>query len=570
MTSPAGFLDFFVLEASDYIEQLDGLLSRSGAIAPDAASFQRLARALRGSATMAKLPAFAELAGALERIGRAVRDGTLPWEPGLSAALVAAVDDLKTFVRAARDWTPAQAQRASARAAELSRLAPEHLVRPSTPSAITGGAFFASEAANVAAGLELLATRPADREGAVNVLRRVRALRGVAGIKELAPLAEVLEAAELAAKPLELGEGPLTREYVDLLNASAVMLRGISAALRAGAPTDAAALDRVPFDRAMEALLDSERARERIVPITELFYADNEPGVVRAASNPPTSVRERFRLEMVSQAEHLRGLVDDARVAPDDAARDRLRRELRRAVRAMASSAESFGEREVALQLAGREASLRSLDDTTLDALDAVANVLAQPGAGGAALATRLAEGSRVLRQSTPQVGTPPASAPPAPPNVFATPTGLALDAPLPPPLRVPTPPIAMAAADLPRPSMSAPAPAAAPPSAALRSAPPPPAPAPTRDRAHVSGDHLAAALNGGLASLGALSSRPLTPTAPLGEQPAVPIDALVYRGKAALERAIEIREELRRASGPPSPAALEELYDLLDLALSS
>jgi len=71
MSSAAGFLDFFVLEASDYIEQLDGLLAHAGAMSPDADSLQRLARALRGSATMAKLPAFAELAGAVERIGRA-------------------------------------------------------------------------------------------------------------------------------------------------------------------------------------------------------------------------------------------------------------------------------------------------------------------------------------------------------------------------------------------------------------------------------------------------------------------------------------------------------------------
>jgi hypothetical protein len=40
-----------------------------------------------------------------------------------------------------------------------------------------------------------------------------------------------------------------------------------------------------------------------------------------------------------------------------------------------------------------------------------------------------------------------------------------------------------------------------------------------------------------------------------------------MYRGQAALERAIELRDALRRAGGSPAPEVLEEIYDLLDLA---
>ena len=53
--TPVGFLDFFILEASDYVDQLDGLLDAGGVAGPDADGLQRVARALRGSATMAKL-----------------------------------------------------------------------------------------------------------------------------------------------------------------------------------------------------------------------------------------------------------------------------------------------------------------------------------------------------------------------------------------------------------------------------------------------------------------------------------------------------------------------------------
>ena len=85
MTAPAGFLEFFILEASEYVEQLDGLLLGAGASGPDSAAFQRTARALRGTATMAKLGPFAEVAAALERVGRVLQDGALRWEPAFEA-----------------------------------------------------------------------------------------------------------------------------------------------------------------------------------------------------------------------------------------------------------------------------------------------------------------------------------------------------------------------------------------------------------------------------------------------------------------------------------------------------
>jgi HPt (histidine-containing phosphotransfer) domain-containing protein len=81
MTAPSGILDFFVLEASEYIEQLDGLVLSGGPSGPNAEAFQRAARALRGSATMARLGAFADLAAALERAARSLRDGSLRWSP---------------------------------------------------------------------------------------------------------------------------------------------------------------------------------------------------------------------------------------------------------------------------------------------------------------------------------------------------------------------------------------------------------------------------------------------------------------------------------------------------------
>ena len=47
-----------------------------------------------------------------------------------------------------------------------------------------------------------------------------------------------------------------------------------------------------------------------------------------------------------------------------------------------------------------------------------------------------------------------------------------------------------------------------------------------------------------------------------------VPIDILLYRGRAAIERCREIRDQVRRAGGPVDAETLGELFDLLDLAL--
>src|SRR5918992_6111238 len=183
---------------------------------------------------MARLGAFADLAAALERAARSLRDGSLRWSPALSGAIVGAVDDLKILVRAARAWGDGEARRASARAAEISGFLPAE--RPATASPAisqSGPAFLAAETANIAAGLELLLTGPADAGAHMNVLQRLRALRGIAAIRDVPPLPDVLEAADDAVRPLETQQGDLTAAHRDLLEAAAGMLREAARALRA-------------------------------------------------------------------------------------------------------------------------------------------------------------------------------------------------------------------------------------------------------------------------------------------------------------------------------------------------
>lgn len=504
MTAPAGFLEFFILEASEYVEQLDGLLVGAGASGPDSAAFQRTARALRGTATMAKLGPFAELAASLERIGRVLQEGALTWAPALRGALVSAVDDLKILLHSVRSWSAAEDTRARARSAELSKYLPGATNTPAAAGSATTTAapFLAGEAANIAAGLELLTTRPGDVTTAANVLKRVRALRGVAGVSSVAPLADALEATEDAARGLETASTGMTPQARALLEAAATYLRTLSAAMRGGGDVNAASPARDAFDSAFDAWSASTSERERVVPIAELFYGGAD-GVVETASTPPTSASERFRLELVSQGEHLRQVVAAARHATDSAASVRAQRDLRRALRALQAAAESFGENDVASLLGQRVGSLDRLDGRTLDDLNAVAAVLTDATAPGTDLRTRLRQ---VAAKAASRAPTPAAAAPP----------------------------VALPAAEVAR----------------------------GRTPARV-----AALLDSGIVAIESLMGQPLAAAVEIPEDALVPIDSLLYRGRAALDRAVEIRDELRRAGPASDKAALDELFELLDLA---
>ena len=523
--TPVGFLDFFILEASDYVQQLDALLDQGGASGPDADGLQRAARALRGSATMAKLLAFADVASGLERVGRALRDGALRWDAGLSAVVVAAVDDSKLLLRNVRTWGEAEDTRARARASELTQYAAVRDPTPlASPSAQGHDSYLATEASNIGAGLELLTTRPGDRDAAANVLRRVRALRGIASVKDHPALADVLEAAEQAALPLEAGVPALDAHRIALLDAAATVLRGVASAIRSGGSA-APAADLARFATALDALQETETGAERVVPIAELFYDDGGATVVDAASNPPTTAAARFRLEAVGQAEHLRRLVSDARGAHDDLARERVRRGLRQAMRSLRHTAESFGEQDVASFIASRQSAIVQLDAAELESLDQLATLLAQPGASSMPMGERLS----ALETQRVAMMTPIMSS-----AAIAPPSQAAQERMLP------------ALAEIAAAALTTPAPLATSPAARLGNL-----------------------LDTGIRMLGSLGHTPLGAPAVLAEQPPVPIGVLLYRGRAAVERCVQIRDEARSAGGTLDADAQDELFDLLDLALT-
>jgi chemotaxis protein histidine kinase CheA len=535
----ASFLDFFVLEAGEYVERLDALLLKATEAGPDSDALQRAARALRGSATMAKLPTFAELASSVEAVGRGLREGSVGWEPGIKGALTAAIDDLKILVRAARAWSPAEDQWARQRVAELGQFVKAIAPALAAPVARSGNQiYFANESNSIASGLDLLATRPDDRTEALNVLQRVRAARGVAGINEVPALSAVLEATEGALRVMEQGEARLSSERVTLLRSAANLLRAIAGGLTGGEQIKVDTPQYRSFLISLDAVLAESSGADRVVPIADLFYNDAGPHIVTAAPNPPTTPIQRFRMEVVSLGEHLHRVIEEARRATDEIQREHARGQLGRALRAIRATAASFGQMAVAQTV---EAYLERTGDLNVSALDAISSFAATISPAASAPTPAVQAAVQPLRMSQAQravanIGMPRAEAPPAAP-VRHTP--------------VAPPPVAASVAAPPpaAPSMASPAGHARVFQAVQ--APEPSAP-PSLDQA--------------IAAFDALSNQRFAEPARLDEE-ILPVDALLYRGRAALDRAMEIRDQLRRTGGPPASELLEELYDLVELA---
>lgn len=537
MSTQSDPLNFFTLEASECIERLDVILHAAGASGsgPAADDFVRAARTLRGAATMHRLSAIADLAAALERAGRALRAGELRWTAPLSAALVAAVDDLKILVHKVRGWSATEDARSARRVADLARYLPAGAdAVGATATAAGAGAdqYFASETTEIALALDAFAARPSGRVTLAGALARVRTLRGVAAVNDRPPLPEVLDAVERVGRSLELDAGTPGAASLVLLTAAAQLLRRVAGELRAGNVRNAAASTEYQrFVLARSQVARTTEAADRIVPIEALFPDDGTDGVIDAAPSPPTTPAERFRLEVVSQAEHLRSLLGGG--SPAD---------LRAALRAMRSAAESFGEREVSGVIAryteGDEP--RAFDQSELASIRSIADVLADPSADARNLAARVAGvgdagedvDARALEQEI-ALGLS---------DTAIVPEGIETELSLERLLGLRGPDVGFA-----RPS----------------------AVSPGRERTSTpTGRALHAFLQNGITEI---EREPIA----IEDDGSglVSIDALLYRGRAALDRARVVRDEIReaeRAGAAPRPEWLAELLDLIDLAATA
>jgi len=550
---PLGMSDFFALEAGEYLERLDGLLAKGDS--PSADEIVRLARALRGSALMANQPAIARTAAGLEALARAVREGRRAWDPQTLQLGLRGVDDLKIFVRRAGTWTEADTAKAEALAQQLEQLAgrPSAQIRAVEALGLDAGAraFVAREGAAIAGALEraaqALRANPLAHDPLQHVMRALQPLRGLAALTDLPPLPDLLEGIERAIGELSRSGIEPPANVADLFQGAAgAIARAAREVAERGRP-DPEGMD---FRQFAGLLVKFMEAEPDAVSIGSLYYNDSGPHIVSrgvAAARPSTL----GKLELVSHGEHLRQAADSLERAPSATQRELRAHTLGTTFRALANAAGGvLADRAAQFATAAREAVASGVAVSSPAAFAAelrrAGDLLARSSAGDEeALAIELDAITAAVRTIQPGAG-PPRSPGPVRPAPAAT---------------MARPPAAAPAGPVPR-AASAPAPAPAPPRQAEQAIPETPDlvgswAAYQRLSARGIGAASLAELLGGMAA-------PVTPTEPA----AVDVRALLYRGDRALLRAQELRAAAKQASGDTLRELVEEVCDLVALAL--
>src|SRR5436190_40914 len=549
---PLGMSDFFALEAGEYLERLDGMLAQGDS--PSADEIVRLARALRGSALMANQPAIARAAAGLEVLARAVREGRRAWDPQTQQLALRAVDDLKIFVRRAGSWTDADTAKAEALAVELEQVAgrPSAQIRAVEALGLDAGAraFVAREGAAIAGALEraaqALRANPRAHDPLQHVMRALQPLRGLAALTDLPPLPDLLEGIERAIGELSRsGLEPPTNLGELFQVAGSAIARAAREVAERGRP-DPEGPDFRQFAGLLVKFMESE---PDAVSIGSLYYSDSGPHIV-SRGVPAARPSTLGKLELVSHGEHLRQAADSLERAPSATQRELRAHTLGTTFRALANAGGGvLADRVAQFAIAGREAVASGIAVSSAAAFAAelrrAGDLLVRSGTGDEeALATELDALTAALRAIQP-------GAAPAP-------------SPRPAPASRPTPP-----------------PAAAPLVPGVKAAPAPrhePAMPETPDLVGSWAAYQRLSEGGiGSASLAELiagvesapaAPAPGSPLAAAAAPATVDVRALLYRGDRALQRAQELRAAAKRASGDELRALVDEVCDLVALAL--
>ena len=230
--------DYFVSESNDYFTQLNEQLNRLDASSGDPAELQRIARALRGSAQLARENRVYRAGLGLESAARAVTLGVLQWNSDLSGRARRTVEDMKALAAGGEtdDDADARVKRVLDRWREAGVPLPEDVMHggAAAPTAERSAAskqfreFAAHEAAGIAAEIDAalteLARDPRNRDVLKAILRRQRALTGAARLDEITVLAETLRAIEDLVRVIHKLNVAVKEEWAAVLRASREVL----------------------------------------------------------------------------------------------------------------------------------------------------------------------------------------------------------------------------------------------------------------------------------------------------------------------------------------------------------
>jgi chemotaxis protein histidine kinase CheA len=270
MTMPGRLLDYFALEASEYLTRLETLVGKPGMQSSDATQFVAAARGLRGSATMAKASGPARLATAVERVASSVAQGALAWEPEVQRALVGAIEDLKLLVRAVRNWGAEQDARLEQSIGRLARYAPEREERKDVIQPISN-LFYNDD------GPHIVYVAPNPR---TTYEQQLRDQGGGIGPGVLSPEVKRVpnpsqetnaQAAPVRPTPSSTQTPPKGRELRDVLNSSLATMRSLETRHSGPQPP---ATELVPIQ---ELLYRGQRAIERAAEIRRALKKSGTP-----------------------------------------------------------------------------------------------------------------------------------------------------------------------------------------------------------------------------------------------------------------------------------------------------
>ena len=314
MALPSGRLQFFILEATDYLDRLAAIAV--GPSAPEGDDLVRLTRALRGAALMAGLEPYAQAAASLEQIAKAHRDQPVGWTAERRALVGMAIGELKHLTGRATEWSEADDQAARDLARRVSATsgaapAPARQAPPADNDQLqpTVREFVGREGAVIAGTLEHAAEslelgQPS--QAADLVLAKLQPLRGLASLPRLSPLPEFLDAIELTIRQVQDGSAPPDGPLALRRAAAAVsrLAREIADHGEANSDTPEIAIGAV-------SLLESFGSEHDVVLIETLFKAgDPSPIVAVGESRQRDTAPADPTLELVSLADRLRQAAD--------------------------------------------------------------------------------------------------------------------------------------------------------------------------------------------------------------------------------------------------------------------
>jgi chemotaxis protein histidine kinase CheA len=261
MTTPGRLLDFFTLEAGEYLTRLESLATLRSMQSADAAHFSAAARGLRGSATMAKASGFARLAMGVERIASGVVQGAISWEPELQRSLVGSIEDLKLLVRSVRQWGAEQDARVEQSLGRLARYVPARAERHEDVIIPISQLFYNDE------GQHIVFVAPNARTHYEQQLRE----QGGIGRGTLSPEVKRVPTPAREASPLSAKTPARGQDLRDALSSSLSAMRSLETRHSGPQPTNT---ELIPIQ---ELLYRGQRAIERAAEIRRALKKSGTP-----------------------------------------------------------------------------------------------------------------------------------------------------------------------------------------------------------------------------------------------------------------------------------------------------